>query len=129
MSPIRLTHRKAATFPRIKKARGVLSRSFMALVRPPSVIVRVVGEKEPKARAGFLTLHHYEIVTERDGNKTSRPIDYDVVTRKYMDAAVMAAHYETNGNRFVILRSCVRPPVALRFGDGNQWELPAGLIE
>jgi ADP-ribose pyrophosphatase len=101
----------------------------MPLAKPPKILVRIVREGG-QARPEFLSLVRYEIVAEL-GGKTSRPVPYDVVFRRHMDAAIVAPHYEREGERFVILRSCVRPPVALRGGafDGNQWELPAGLIE
>ena len=53
--------------------------------------------------------------------------------RRALDAVVMVAHYALSQQRFVYLRSALRPPCALRPIDppheGGLWELPAGLIE
>ncbi len=95
---------------------------------PPHILVRVVRE-HPSPGAGFLTFRRYDVVTELDG-KSSATVTYDLVERKYPDAVVVVPHYIHNGRRHVLLRSCVRPPIALRGGlEGNLWELPAGLIE
>ena len=72
------------------------------------------------------------------GGAKSAPFAYDVVERSSLDAAVIAAHFVRDGKRFVVLRSALRPPLALepaaargaRAEDsGILWELPAGLIE
>jgi ADP-ribose pyrophosphatase len=56
--------------------------------------------------------------------------------RAAMDAVIVVAHFRApNGARKVLLRSCVRPPIALRVPreaideDGRMWEVVAGLIE
>jgi ADP-ribose pyrophosphatase len=70
---------------------------------------------------------------------TSEPFEYDAIGRGRLDAVVVAPHYrDAAGVRRVILRSCLRPPVALRAEGspiaeketlGSLWELPAGLVE
>lgn len=57
--------------------------------------------------------------------------DYDVVTRRALDAVVVAAHYRLGGERHVLLRSSLRPPLWARdpAADATLWELPAGLVE
>ncbi|HSQ67732.1 MAG TPA: NUDIX hydrolase [Polyangiaceae bacterium] len=57
--------------------------------------------------------------------------DYDVVTRRALDAVVVAAHYRSGGERHVLLRSSLRPPLWARdpAADATLWELPAGLVE
>jgi ADP-ribose pyrophosphatase len=72
------------------------------------------------------------VLTYPDGTE-SEAFQYDVATRKSLDAAVIAAHFIEDGVRHVYLRSAVRPPCALIGlppGDvGGLWELPAGLID
>jgi ADP-ribose pyrophosphatase len=60
----------------------------------------------------------------------STPFNYDVVTRKALDAVVIAAHFRVGGKVQVMLRSALRPPVWWRErGSPMVWELPAGLVE
>lgn len=59
---------------------------------------------------------------------------YDVLDRRALDACVIVAHHRAaDGRTHVWVRSCVRPPVALRTiepkSSGVLWELPAGLVE
>jgi ADP-ribose pyrophosphatase len=55
--------------------------------------------------------------------------------RAAMDAVVVVAHFVDRGTRKVLLRSCVRPPIALREPvdpvdrGGCMWEVVAGLVE
>src|SRR5690606_10034210 len=68
------------------------------------------------------------------GRSDVPPFSYDLVERRALDAAVIAAHHlDARGAPCVYLRSAVRPPVALRpippKLTGVLWELPAGLIE
>lgn len=98
----------------------------------PNVSLDVVADRSDE-REGFLTLHRRELAVV-DGQRTSASFRYDMVTRRALDAAIMAAHHvDASGARFVYLRSAVRPPVALRPIEptmpGVLWELPAGLIE
>jgi 8-oxo-dGTP pyrophosphatase MutT (NUDIX family) len=77
-----------------------------------------------------LTLRRCDVTVNRASGE-SAPITYDVITRRLPDAVIVVAHFDdpTLG-RHVVLRSCIRPPVALREGSGGtQWELPAGLVE
>ena len=57
--------------------------------------------------------------------------EYDIVTRRALDAVVIAAHYREGGERHVLLRSALRPPLWERdaTADATLWELPAGLVE
>jgi ADP-ribose pyrophosphatase len=70
------------------------------------------------------------------GGAESAGFAYDIVERHAVDAAVIAAHFVRDGVRHVVLRSALRPPLALttegdreRAEAGVLWELPAGLIE
>ena len=58
--------------------------------------------------------------------------------RRAIDAVIIVAHFEREGQRWVYLRSALRPPFYFRdpkrspvaeAANGALWELPAGLIE
>jgi len=98
----------------------------------PKIALELVADRSSEP-LGFLTLKRYELVVT-DEAKRSAPFRYDMVERRALDAAVMAAHFRDDGGRpHVYLRSAIRPPVSLRpiepKIDGVLWELPAGLIE
>jgi ADP-ribose pyrophosphatase len=80
-----------------------------------------------------LSLARPRIVARFPNGEVSAPFTYDVVTRPALDAVVMAVHFRRGAERFVYLRSAVRPAAALRpippAHDGLLWELPAGLID
>ena len=103
----------------------------------PAIRLEVVEDISPQDSNGFLRLVRRRYVAHYPDGSRSEPFVYDEVTRKSLDAVVIAAHYAEGGERFVYLRSCVRPPVAmrdrvpLREADrgGSLWELPAGLVE
>ena len=64
-----------------------------------------------------------------DGSR-SEPFLYDVVTRRAIDAVILVPTFDEDGATFVVLRSALRVPLALRDAAmGNVWELPAGLVE
>lgn len=93
---------------------------------PPAEVVVV---RERAADAGFLTVRRVELAVN-DGADTSAAFDYDVVERRALDAAVIVAHFAEGGRRWVVLRSCLRPSLAVTLGESSLlWELPAGLIE
>jgi ADP-ribose pyrophosphatase len=105
------------------------------LPAPPAIRVEVVRDRSAEARAtgGFLDVRRLDMVARYPDGTVSAPFAYDIGTRAALDAVVIAAHYVEDGVRRVFLRSCVRPPVALRgvppSHDGTLWELPAGLVE
>ncbi len=102
---------------------------------PPAVTVSIVTDRSSSAKAtgGFLDLRRLDLVAHYPSGAVSAPFSYDVATRVALDAVIVVAHYEEAGVRHVFLRSCMRPPVALRtiepFDSGNTWEVPAGIIE
>lgn len=114
-----------------RDSRGLatLARVLTRIAAPPQAAVRVVRE-HAEPGPGFLALRRVDITVELEG-RSSAAVTYDWVERRHPDAVVIAAHFERGGARHVLLRSCVRPPLALRGGvaAGNLWELPAGLIE
>lgn len=105
------------------------------LPAPPAIRVSVVRDRSAEARAtgGFLDVRRLELVVRHPDGSQSAPFPYDVCARAALDAVIIAAHYVDAGVRHVYLRSCVRPPLALRpvppSHDGSLWELPAGLVE
>lgn len=103
----------------------------------PKVALDVVADRSDE-REGFLSLQRYELALVGVAGAI-RPFRYDMVTRRALDAAIMAAHHlDASGAPCVYLRSAVRPPAALRdppaagalrYAAGALWEVPAGLIE
>lgn len=95
----------------------------------PTLRLRLVREHRDPG-PGFLALRRYDLAVRR-GLGESSPFTYDVVTRRHPDAVVVAAHFDDPLlGRHVLLRTCVRPPLALREdAGGTLWELPAGLVE
>ena len=98
---------------------------------PPKVELEHVRETR-LGEGGFLAIRRTELVAVQDGVR-SHGFSYDVVDRRALDAAVMAAHHIVAGTVWVWLRSALRPPIGLRPGVAASpavlWELPAGLIE
>ena len=106
----------------------------------PNVRLEVLEDLSPKGASGFLRLRRRRLRAHYPDGSASEPFDYDEVDRRAIDAAVMLAHYEdARGVPYVYLRSCLRPPVAMRdkarsplrdeHDHGGLWELPAGLVE
>jgi ADP-ribose pyrophosphatase len=122
-----------------KRLRPVCSRFPMELPDLPKHALAVVEDRPSLDPPGFLRLRRTILrVLFADGT-TSAPFEYDCIARARLDAVVVAAHYRADGRRQVVLRSALRPPVALRPRDespipekptlGALWELPAGLVE
>lgn len=103
---------------------------------PKAELVFVADRSEEPS--GFLGIERIDFAVV-DGGRRSATFRYDIVTRRALDAAVMAAHHvDDRGRICVYLRSALRPPVGHRAGDpalpapiasAHLWELPAGLIE
>jgi len=98
----------------------------------PKVELEIVRESRV-GDGGFLALRRLDLVAVR-GVARSAGFAYDVLDRRAIDAAVIAAHHEVDGRVHVWLRSSVRPPLALRGPapiamSAVLWELPAGLVE
>lgn len=111
----------------------------MELPALPRHALTVVEERPTLDPPGFLRLRRLIMRVAFADGTVSEPFEYDAVGRGRLDAVVVAPHFRgEDGRRRVILRSCLRPPVALRRGDspiperetlGSLWELPAGLVE
>jgi ADP-ribose pyrophosphatase len=105
--------------------------------RFPEIRLELVEDLSPPDPTGFLRLLRRRYVAHYPDGSKSAPFIYDEVTRKALDAVVVAAHYRGREGHYVFLRSALRPPVALRERShlaepdrgGALWELPAGLVE
>jgi ADP-ribose pyrophosphatase len=99
----------------------------------PKVELETLGEKR-FGEGGFLVLRRTELVSVRDGERSSS-FPYDAVDRRALDAAVMVAFHRDSDRVWVWLRSSLRPPLALRHDNPTPvvtpvlWELAAGLVE
>lgn len=102
---------------------------------PPIGLQRVNRDREP---APFLRLDRAWLVAQFPDGTSSAPFGYDAVTRRALDAVVIAAWQRVDGEVVVYLRTAVRPPLLERaYHPGavdqesttGMWELPAGLIE
>jgi ADP-ribose pyrophosphatase len=104
----------------------------------PRLELEVLEDVSPSVPPGFLKLVRRRLRVRYPDGEESAPFTYDELDRRALDAVVIAAHFARNGERWVYLRSALRPPV--RFRDparspggqretGALWELPAGLIE
>ncbi|MEN9577134.1 MAG: hypothetical protein RJA70_143 [Pseudomonadota bacterium] len=101
------------------------------LPAPPHISVELIRDLSPVLeRPGFLRLVRGEYRAVFNG-QPSTPFEYDRVTRRAVDAAVIVAHFEWHGETRVYLRSSLRPPMVSEApgASGALWELPAGLIE
>ena len=103
----------------------------------PEIALRILSEQH-LASGGFLSIRRQRIVARYPDGTESEAFPYDSVERRAIDAVVILAHFQEGGERFLYLRSALRPPLATRVtrsspvpepGHGNLWELPAGLVE
>jgi ADP-ribose pyrophosphatase len=91
---------------------------------------------------GYLRVRRLALRNRLSDGRVGEVYRYDVVDRAAPDAVVMLLRLPNPGNAedpLVVVRTALRPPVALRRGrrlpvpdarDGTQlWELPAGIIE
>ncbi|MBN2194674.1 MAG: NUDIX domain-containing protein [Polyangiaceae bacterium] len=104
----------------------------------PAITLEVVDAEPPLDQNGFLRLVRRRYRAHYPDGAASEPFTYDSVTRRAVDAVVIAAHHRVAGRVRVYLRSAVRPPITERIqarsavperGHVSLWELPAGLVE
>jgi ADP-ribose pyrophosphatase len=100
----------------------------------PAITLDVLGEVSGHApESRFLHVRRVQMKALFPDGTESAPFVYDAVERRALDAVVVCAHYREHGERFVYLRSSLRPPVMLRptgpAVSAHLWELPAGLME
>ncbi|GAC1351531.1 MAG: hypothetical protein NVSMB1_05460 [Polyangiales bacterium] len=111
----------------------------------PAIRVEIVDEYTGSAQGDqeYLRVRRFHLVARNGGAASvSERFSYDAIERWNADAVAIIPHFVRDGVRFIILRSSVRPPFALRgepfiepesFPEGaihgDLWEIPAGLIE
>lgn len=111
----------------------------------PEVSLEIVEDTTATSRCdeGYLRVHRRKLVAHRPGAPASARFPYDVVERWNQDAVAVLPHFARGGARWVVLRTAVRPPVALRKDplltgpipfphgarEGVLWEIVAGLVE
>jgi ADP-ribose pyrophosphatase len=112
----------------------------MGLPSLPGHEVEVVDEApQPQGERGFIYVRRMNLAIRYADGTRSAPFPYFCAERTRMDAVVVVPHYTEGGERHVVLRSSVRPPLVVRAVEswpiptgpslGELWELPAGLIE
>ena len=99
----------------------------------PALALEIVRERAAH-RDGFLHLRRLDLVVVHEDGTRSATFPYDVLDRRALDACVIVPHHRgSDGTPHVWMRSCIRPPVALRAdpprSSGVLWEVPAGLVE
>ena len=117
--------------------------------RAPAVALEIVSDTTATSRCdeGYLRVRRRKLVARypeaAGAPPQSEPFAYDAVERWNPDAVAVVPHFVRDGVRHVILRSSVRPPIALRpdpiiaggprlpveAASGALWEIPAGLVE
>ncbi len=107
----------------------------------PLHTLEIVEDRAPRQdERGFVNLRRLKLVAVFADGRRSEPFTYDAADRSRLDAVVVVAHFRgASGERRVLLRSALRPPIALRPPEacpipepawlGNLWEVPAGLVE
>lgn len=107
---------------------------------PPLPRVVLALESDDRERVGYLGLRRSRLRARFPNGVTSEVFTYDTVERRSLDAVVIVPHFRDAAGRLcVVLRSAIRPPLALRPEEvrlpkeeamvGMLWEVPAGLIE
>lgn len=113
-----------------------------SLPAPPDYKILVLEDLSAEP-GGFLRRVSRRVCTVDVAGTRSRPLVYDEVDRSALDAVVVVPHFmalNAQGERevFVVLRSAIRPPLALRdssrspvaeLDNRGLWEVPAGLVE
>ncbi len=112
-----------------------------AIPAPPFYRIDVIEELTHEDQ-GFLRRVERRLVTVSPEGAVSKPFLYDEVERRCLDAVVVVPHFlhqtEAGPERCVVLRSALRPPVALRSSSRSPiaesenrglWEVPAGLVD
>lgn len=116
---------------------------------PPPVRLEMLEDLSPPGQ-GFLKLQRGKYRARHPDGRWSEPFVYDQVDRRAIDAVVIVPHFVLSGphqkagrqgvpqERYVYLRSAVRPPVEIRDAARSAlpepetrglWEAPAGLVE
>ncbi len=112
-----------------------------SLPAPPAYSIKVLEDRSPSSR-GFLRYVSRLVCTVDANGVEGESLIYDEVDRESLDAVVIVPYFFREGPEgkvpWVVLRSAIRPPVALRLQERSPmeepenrglWECPAGLIE
>jgi ADP-ribose pyrophosphatase len=101
------------------------------LPHAPRIALAIARDRTPGSPDGaFIGVRRLDLVARYPDGTESEAFAYDVVTRSALDAAIVAAFERRGSERLVYVRSATRAPLALREpGEGDLWEVPAGLIE
>lgn len=112
------------------------------LPAPPHYDIIVLDDLSTQD-GGFLRRLSRVVCTVSPSGERSAPLIYDEVDRRALDAVVIVPHFLAKNEqgltqRYVVLRSAIRPPLALRKSSRSPisenenrglWEVPAGLVE
>jgi len=110
-------------------------KELAVLPEVPRIDIVVARDRSMDARAtgGYFDVRRLDLMAQYTDGTRSEPFTYDVGARKALDGVIILACFVMDGVRHVFLRSCLRPPCALRplppQHAGGLWELPAGLVE
>lgn len=110
----------------------------------PEIGLEITEDYTDRARCdeGYLRVKRRKMRARFADGSSSDEFKYDVVERWNQDAVAILLHSVRAGVRYIILRSAIRPPLALRepllegaveyaegASRGELWEIPAGLVE
>jgi len=110
----------------------------------PAIALEITEDYTAQSRCdeGYLRVKRQKMRARYAEGGQSDEFKYDVVERWNQDAVAILLHSVRDGVRYVILRSAIRPPLALRapllsgavdypdgVARGELWEIPAGLVE
>jgi ADP-ribose pyrophosphatase len=111
----------------------------MPLPPLPGHRLTVLDDRPADPTTAFVTIRHVRMRARFGDGAESADFGYDVASRSRLDAVVVVPYFRREGTTFVLLRSALRPPVALRppalcpypesEALGELWEVPAGLVE
>jgi len=112
----------------------------------PDLALEIVGDRTATSKCdeGYLRVRRLDLRARwTNQSEPSEPFKYAVVERWNPDAVAVLPPFEQDGVRHVVMRTCVRPPVAMRkekyvegatplphaATKGVLWEIVAGLVE
>lgn len=110
---------------------------FSTLPSVPNIKLEVL-ETETLPEQGFIRVQRNTFRAYYPNDNISEPFTIDTAIRERLDAVVILAHF-SHRRRYIYFRSAIRPALMVRDYQtsklyeeaefGNQWELPAGLVE
>jgi ADP-ribose pyrophosphatase len=112
-------------------------------VSPPGIRLSIVDDYTERSRCdeGYLRVKRRVMTAHAEGRETDS-FKYDVIERWAPDAVAILLYCKQNDDTRILLRSAIRPPLALRsmplvagapfvegVAHGELWEICAGIIE